>query len=52
MLAMSYAEQMKREHPELRFINRQDDCGDEGLRRSKQSYKPCEMLKKYTISFD
>lgn len=51
-LAMSYAEMMKEKHPELEFINRQDDSGDEGLRRSKQSYKPIRMLKKCTILFD
>ncbi|MBR4636882.1 MAG: DUF2156 domain-containing protein [Clostridia bacterium] len=52
MLAMSYVEMMKREHPELKTVNRQDDCGDEGLRQSKQSYRPSEMLKKYMICFD
>lgn len=28
------------------FVNRQEDCGSLGLRKSKGSYCPCELLKK------
>lgn len=28
------------------FVNRQEDCGNLGLRQSKESYYPCELLKK------
>ncbi|MDO4535148.1 MAG: phosphatidylglycerol lysyltransferase domain-containing protein [Clostridium perfringens] len=31
------------------FINRQEDCGDLGLRQSKESYYPIQKLKKYWI---
>lgn len=34
---------------DVQFINREEDCGDEGLRRSKQSYRPVDMLKKYSV---
>lgn len=31
------------------FINRQEDTGNEGLRKAKQSYHPVKMVKKYLV---
>lgn len=45
-----YAALMCERHPEILYINREDDSGDEGLRRAKQSYHPVEILKKYNIA--
>ncbi len=45
-----FAAMMCERHPEIMYINREDDSGDEGLRKAKQSYHPIEILKKYNIA--
>ncbi len=39
-----------REYPGIRFINLQEDIGILPLRQAKQSYRPCHLLRKYTIT--
>lgn len=49
MLNKSFAEYMCNRYPEIRYINREDDAGDPGLRHAKESYHPVELLRKLNI---
>lgn len=35
------------QYPKLQFVNREEDTGDEGLRKSKESYDPVMLLEKF-----
>lgn len=42
-----FARYIRAKYPEVRYLDREEDMGLEGLRRAKQSYYPHHMVKKY-----
>jgi hypothetical protein len=42
-----FARYLRLKHPEVKFLNREDDMGLEGLRKAKLSYNPHHMVEKY-----
>jgi hypothetical protein len=48
MVCREYAKQIIHDHPEVVYINREDDMGLENLRKAKLGYYPEYLLKKYT----
>ena len=47
MIVQSFAK--KHVSDKVKFINREEDCGVEGLRTSKRSYHPTQILNKYSV---
>ena len=44
-----FAAYMLERHPGLRYCNREEDCGDPGLREAKMQYHPLTQLRKYNV---
>jgi hypothetical protein len=48
-LSNQYIKAMKARHPEIAFVNREEDMGDPGVRYSKECYHPIRKNKKYSL---
>ncbi|MBQ8408463.1 MAG: DUF2156 domain-containing protein [Clostridia bacterium] len=42
-----FARYIRNKYPSVRYLNREEDMGLEGLRKAKQSYHPHHMIEKY-----
>lgn len=49
-IAHLFAARLMEHFPEVRYLNREEDCGDEGLRRAKESWHPAMLLRKYNVT--
>lgn len=48
MINREFARWVRRRHPGVRYLNREDDMGVEGLRKAKESYYPDRMVEKHS----
>ena len=47
MINSSFAKYIREKYPEIRFLDREEDMGIEGLRKAKRSYHPHHMVEKW-----
>ena len=50
MINREFARRVRQRHPQVRYLNREDDMGVEGLRKAKSSYYPDLMVEKFSAS--
>ena len=46
-MCSGFAAYLMKKHPDLRYLNREDDLGIEGLRKSKLAYNPVMLIEKH-----
>lgn len=46
-LASFMSQEVNKKYPDVKYLNREEDMGDESLRRSKESYHPTLLINKY-----
>ena len=51
MIAREYARQTLQRHPEVRYLNREEDMGLENLRKAKQDWYPLFMVEKFNAAW-
>ena len=46
-MCSGFAAHLMQKYPDMRYLNREDDLGIEGLRKSKLAYNPAELIEKH-----
>ena len=49
MINREFVRQIRALHPQIEWINREDDMGLDSLRQAKLSYHPAKMVEKYSV---
>ena len=48
MINCEFAKFIREKYPDIRYLDREEDMGIDGLRRAKQSYHPHHMIEKFS----
>jgi uncharacterized protein len=51
MINREFADYVQHKHPQMVYVNREEDMGYEGLRKAKLSYNPVKMEEKYVAKY-